>query len=179
MEKIYDNAVDVKTLSSSSSTIQEGPRRLLRASVLGLGLLSVFLLAGLIGLAVHYHNSVGVRDQRINQLVDRLQSLMAKTCPEGWRMFGCSCYNLSTEKASWEQSRDNCRARGAHLVTVDSNKKQEFISSMIKEALGLVWDETQPDNGEGDRKIGEEDCVNISPSAWWNDGPVRTICIGS
>ncbi|XP_033992153.1 C-type lectin domain family 17, member A-like [Trematomus bernacchii] len=195
MEKIYDNAVDVKTLSSSSSTIQEGPRRLLRASVLGLGLLSVFLLAGLIGLAVHYHNSVGVRDQRINQLVDRLQSLMAKTCPEGWRMFGCSCYNLSTEKASWEQSRDNCRARGAHLVTVDSNKKQEFITRMIKEDtwIGLsdreeegtwtwvdgsplnltLWEEAQPDNGEGDRKIGEEDCVNINPSTWWKDRSCR------
>ncbi|KAL3056031.1 hypothetical protein OYC64_018690 [Pagothenia borchgrevinki] len=192
MEKIYDNAVDVKTLSSRSSTIQEGPRRLLRASVLGLGLLSVFLLAGLIGLAVHYHNSVGVRDQRINQLVDRLHCFMdkEKSCPEGWKKFGCSCYNISTEKASWEQSRDNCTARGAHLVIVDRKEEQEFISSMTKEYtwIGLsdreeegtwkwvdgsplnltFWKETQPDNG-AERTHG----AYISPSAWWKDRSCR------
>ncbi|KAI9546997.1 hypothetical protein NQZ68_021666 [Dissostichus eleginoides] len=171
------------------------PRRFPQASVLGLGLLGVFLLAGLIGLAVHcvaaerlqardqlinqlkanlteclqardqlinqlkanlterlqardqLINQLNVnlterlqaRDQLINQLkanltektreVDRLQSLMDK----GWRKFGCSCYLLSTEKASWEQSRKNCRARGADLVIVDSKEEQEFISSMIKE----------------------------------------------
>ncbi|XP_033984862.1 C-type lectin domain family 7 member A-like isoform X3 [Trematomus bernacchii] len=161
MEEVYDDVDDVKTLSSRSSTIQEGPRRLLRASVLGLGLLSVFLLAGLIGLAVHYHNSVGgaaadlsavkanlterlqARDQLLYSVteerdtlkanltektreVDRLQSLskQKKTCPAGWRMVGCVCYLLSTEKASWEQSRQNCRARGADLVIVDSNEEQ-------------------------------------------------------
>ncbi|XP_033992151.1 uncharacterized protein LOC117487626 isoform X6 [Trematomus bernacchii] len=59
MEEIYVNLDDVKPLSSRSSTIQEGPRRFPPASVLGLGLLVVFLLAGLIGLAVHHHNSVG------------------------------------------------------------------------------------------------------------------------
>ncbi|KAL3056019.1 hypothetical protein OYC64_018678 [Pagothenia borchgrevinki] len=159
MEEVYANIDDVKSLSSSSSTIQEGPRRLLRSSVLGLGLLGVFLLAGLIGLAVHYHNSVGraaadlsavkadltsvteERDRLKASLtektreVDRLQSLMdkAKTCPEGWRMFGCVCYLLSTEHASWEQSRQDCTAGGADLVIVDSYEEQEFITSMIKE----------------------------------------------
>ncbi|KAK1903543.1 C-type lectin domain family 4 member M [Dissostichus eleginoides] len=211
--------------------MDKGPRRFPPASVLGLGLLGVFLLAGLIGLAVHYHNSVGVaaerlqardqlinhlnvnlterlqardqlinqlkanlterlqardqlinqlkanlterlqardqlinqlnvnlterlqaRDQLINQLkanltektreVDRLQSLMDK----GWRKFGCSCYLLSTEKASWEQSRDNCRARGADLVIVDSYEEQEFITSMIKEQTWIGLNDT---NQEG------------------------------
>ncbi|XP_033992149.1 C-type lectin domain family 6 member A-like isoform X4 [Trematomus bernacchii] len=203
MEEIYDDVDNVKTLSSSSSTIQEGPRRLLRASVLGLGLLSVFLLAGLIGLAVHYSavesnltEHLQARDQLINQLkasltektreVDRLQCLMEKTCPEGWKMFGCSCYNLSTEEAYWEQSRQNCTAGGAHLVTVDSEEEQEFISSMIKGDtwIGLsdreeegtwtwvdgsplnltLWEETQPDNGAE-----RTHCAYISPSAWWND----------
>ncbi|KAK1902354.1 C-type lectin domain family 4 member E [Dissostichus eleginoides] len=194
MEEIYANVDDVISLSSRSSTIQEGPRRFPPASVLGLGLLGVFLLAGLIGLAVHYHNSVGVaaehlqardqlinqlkanlterlqardqlinhlnvnlterlqardqlinqlnvnlterlqaRDQLINQLkanltektreVDRLQSLMDKGECFMWGF-------ASGSKASWEQSRDNCRARGADLVIVDSKEEQEFISSM-------------------------------------------------
>ncbi|XP_034003333.1 CD209 antigen-like protein E isoform X1 [Trematomus bernacchii] len=221
MEEVYANIDDVKPLSSRSSTIQEGPRRLLRASVLGLGLLGVFLLAGLIGLAVHYHNSVGGaaadlsavkadltsvteerdnltehlqdRDQRINRLEYRLQCLMEKTCPEGWKMFSCSCYLfLSTEKRSWEQSRDNCTAGGADLVIVDSKEEQKFIASKIKEPtwIGLndteeegtwkwvdgsplnlnltFWSTAQPDNFDG------EDCVEIRSivhSQSWNDRP--------
>ncbi|XP_033992144.1 CD209 antigen-like protein C isoform X1 [Trematomus bernacchii] len=242
MEEIYDDVDNVKTLSSSSSTIQEGPRRLLRASVLGLGLLSVFLLAGLIGLAVHYHNSVGgaaadlsavkanlterlqARDQLLYSVteerdglkanltektreVDRLQSLskQKKTCPAGWRMVGCVCYLLSTEKASWEQSRQNCRARGADLVIVDSNEEQTFMTSMIKEPtwIGLndidqegtwkwvdgslltqkYWGQP-PDNGNGDPKWGEEDCAclvnNWNGENNWNDlrctTPLQWIC---
>ncbi|XP_034003324.1 CD209 antigen-like protein A [Trematomus bernacchii] len=224
MEEVYDDVDDVKTLSSSSSTIQEGPRRLLRASVLGLGLLGVFLLAGLIGLAVHYHNSVGgaaadlsavkadlssvteerdnlterlqARDQLINQLnvslteKTREVECLKKTCPEGWRKFGCSCYLFSTEKASWEQSRQDCRAEGAHLVIVDSEEEQEFITRMIKENtwIGLsdreeegtwkwvdgsplnlnltFWSPGQPDNFD------EEDCAeiwSIDHSQSWND----------
>ncbi|XP_033966215.1 C-type lectin domain family 4 member E-like isoform X1 [Pseudochaenichthys georgianus] len=229
MEEIYVNVEVVKPLKSRrSSAKQEGPRIFLRASVLGLGLLSVFLLAGLIGLAVHYHNSVGgaaadlstvkanlssVTEERdnlterlINQLnasltektreVDRLQSLMdkEKTCPAGWRKSGCSCYLLSTEKASWEQSRQNCTARAADLVIVDSYEEQEFITSMIKEQtwIGLndinqegtwkwvdgtpltlkYWGST-PDNGSGDPVWGEEDCASLvdgrETRTNWND----------
>ncbi|KAF3843490.1 hypothetical protein F7725_002339 [Dissostichus mawsoni] len=154
MEEIYDNAVDVKTLSSRSSTIQEGPRRFLRASVLGLGLLSVFLLAGLIGLAVH----------------------------SGWRKFGSSCYLLSTEKASWEQSRDNCRARGADLVIVDSKEEQvieeegtwKWVDGSPLNLNLTFWNKKPPDNGGGDSYYGEVDCVNINPSTnGWNDQSCR------
>ncbi|XP_063744060.1 C-type lectin domain family 10 member A-like isoform X2 [Eleginops maclovinus] len=62
MEEIYANVESVKPLNSRSSAKPKGPRsseRFLQAAVLCLGLLSLFLLAGLIGLAVRYHNSVG------------------------------------------------------------------------------------------------------------------------
>ncbi|XP_034003337.1 CD209 antigen-like protein E isoform X2 [Trematomus bernacchii] len=216
MEEVYANVDDVQTLSSRSSTKQEGPGRLLRASVLGLGLLGVFLLAGLVGLAVHHHHSVGgaaadlsavkadltehlqARDQLINQLKANLtektreEECLKKTCPEGWRKFGCSCYLFSTEKASWEQSKQDCTASGAHLVIVDSEEEQKFIASKIKEPtwIGLndteeegtwkwvdgsplnlnltFWSTAQPDNFDG------EDCVEIRSivhSQSWNDRP--------
>ncbi|XP_033976091.1 C-type lectin domain family 4 member A-like [Trematomus bernacchii] len=140
MEEVYANIDDVQTLSSKSSTIQEGPRRFLRASVLGLGLLSVLLLAGLIGLAVYYHDVTEERDRLKASLtkktseVFRLRCLMDKEtkCPEGWRKFGCSCYLLSTEKASWEQS--NCTASGA----VTANRfEQEFLTNTTKESTWI------------------------------------------
>ncbi|XP_034003341.1 CD209 antigen-like protein C [Trematomus bernacchii] len=215
MEEINDDVETVKPLTPRSSTIKEGPRRFPRASVLGFGLLSVFLLAVFIGLTVYCHYSEGVAaadlstikailTKSLDQLkanltektreVDRLQSLMdkEKTCPEGWRMIGCSCYLLSTEKASWEQSRQHCTARGADLVIVDSEEEQEFITSKIKEDtwIGLndreeegtwkwvdgspltlnltFWSTGQPDNFD------EEDCVEIRSvvhSQSWNDRP--------
>ncbi|XP_054471828.1 CD209 antigen-like protein E [Anoplopoma fimbria] len=63
MEEIYVNAECEKSqVSSRPSRTHTGPSsseiRSHRAVVLSLGLLSVFLLAGLVGLGVHYHDSV-------------------------------------------------------------------------------------------------------------------------
>ncbi|XP_069010436.1 asialoglycoprotein receptor 1-like isoform X2 [Embiotoca jacksoni] len=61
MEGIYDNVEDVSSAKLNYSRIQPGPRSTKKSFHLGvivsLGLLSVFLLAGLITLGVHYHHS--------------------------------------------------------------------------------------------------------------------------
>ncbi|XP_033977836.1 scavenger receptor cysteine-rich domain-containing group B protein-like [Trematomus bernacchii] len=80
MEEIYANIDVVRTLSSKSSTIQEGPRRFFRASVLGLGLLSVFLLAGLIVLAVHYHDVTEERDRLKASLTEKTSEVLRLQC---------------------------------------------------------------------------------------------------
>ncbi|KAK2840180.1 hypothetical protein Q5P01_013920 [Channa striata] len=60
MEEIYVNVECDKSAQSGPSTDQTGPRssdiRSYRAAVLCLGLLSLFLLTGLIGLVIHFHN---------------------------------------------------------------------------------------------------------------------------
>uniref|UniRef100_A0A8C7TEV7 C-type lectin domain-containing protein n=1 Tax=Oncorhynchus mykiss TaxID=8022 RepID=A0A8C7TEV7_ONCMY len=38
---------------------------------------------------------------------ERFNVKLLGSCPEGWRRFGCSCYYLSTEKKSWEESRQD------------------------------------------------------------------------
>ncbi|XP_033182744.1 CD209 antigen-like protein C [Anabas testudineus] len=57
MEEIYCNTEIIKSVDSTTLTKQTGSRRCPEAVVLFLGLLSVLLLAGLISLGVHYHNS--------------------------------------------------------------------------------------------------------------------------
>ncbi|KAM6955130.1 C-type lectin domain family 4 member E-like [Lycodopsis pacificus] len=69
----------------------------------------------------------------LTQEMDRLQRLynQKKTCPEGWMMFYSSCYLLSTRSGSWEESRKDCRDKGADLVIIDSLREQEFLSSIV------------------------------------------------
>ncbi|CAK6983229.1 C-type lectin domain family 4 member A-like, partial [Scomber scombrus] len=89
MEEIYVNVEENKSVASRPSTNQTGPRsserRFHGAVVLCLGLLSVFLLAGLIGLGVHYSNDIrGLTEERdllnanlteTTEELNRLQSL--------------------------------------------------------------------------------------------------------
>ncbi|XP_042281481.1 CD209 antigen-like protein E isoform X3 [Thunnus maccoyii] len=229
------------------SLLCSGPRsserRFYRAVVLCLGLLSVFLLAGLIGLGVHYHYSVQhsaeelstvkanltkERDLLNTSIIEmtkerdllnasiiektkeqnRLISLEERTCPTGWRLFRCACYLLSNESGSWEEGRKDCRDRGANLVVIDSAEEQKFLSNFAKEGtqgwIGLTdrvkektwewtdgsqlsvkyWRASQPDNGGGYSKLGEEDCAHIITGGNtlmnWNDlscdTSLRWIC---
>ncbi|XP_044072764.1 C-type lectin domain family 4 member E-like isoform X2 [Siniperca chuatsi] len=221
MEEIYVNVEHAKPVDARPSTNQTSPRspesRFHGAVVLFLGLLSVFLLAGLITLGVLYRDSSSelstikanlssVSEERdllnanlteATKELNRLQSLskQKKTCPAGWRMFSCTCYLLSTEYASWEKGREDCRNRGADLVVIDSYEEQEFLTKFKEGSsvwIGLndrdsegTWkwtDETpltleywlsmQPDNGRGDPRWGEEDCAHINASKEtknWND----------
>lgn len=236
MEEIYMNVEHVKPVNPRPSTSQTGPRspqrRFHGSVVLCMGLLSVFLLAGLIGLGVHYYGSVqdasaelssiranlterlqasndklaAVSDERdlLNasltertQELDRLKGLskQKKTCPAGWRLFGCACYLFSTKLDSWGKGRQDCRDQEADLVVIDSREEQEFLTRNTKSNtwIGLndrdnegtwkwtddtpltqaYWCEGQPDNGGGNPQWGEEDCVHFQSGMKyeesWND----------
>ncbi|KAG7240420.1 hypothetical protein INR49_026991 [Caranx melampygus] len=77
MDEIYVNLDEVKPDKSNISTNPTGPRssesRCHGAVVLSLSLLSVFLLAGLIGLAVHYYNLTADFSSVKASLSERLQ----------------------------------------------------------------------------------------------------------
>nr|XP_046261156.1 C-type lectin domain family 4 member E-like [Scatophagus argus] len=241
MEEIYANVGHGKSVDSEASQNQRGPRsseRTVHAAVaLCLGLFCVLLLAALIGLGVHYHNSVrssaedfsiikanlterlqasnnklsSMSEERdllnanlteITKELNRLQTLSTRkrSCPAGWNAFRCSCYLLSTESGSWTRAREDCRNREADLVVIDSIEEQKFLSELYTKQswIGLTdsetegtwkwidgtpltltyWDQGQPDNGGGDPKWGEEDCVQIQAGMKteknWNDLSCRT-----
>uniref|UniRef100_A0A3Q1H6K8 C-type lectin domain-containing protein n=1 Tax=Anabas testudineus TaxID=64144 RepID=A0A3Q1H6K8_ANATE len=124
---------------------------------------------------------------------NRLQCLFGqnKTCPDGWTKSCWSCYFLSTESGSWTTGRANCRTRGADLVVIDSAEEQVKRVFMFDTWIGLndrekegtwkwvdgtpltvtYWAPTQPDNGDGYIKVGEENCAHIygGQSSNWND----------
>ncbi|XP_075968444.1 CD209 antigen-like [Anarhichas minor] len=46
-------------------------------------------------------------------------------------MFNSSYYLLSNKSGSWEESRKDCRDKGADLVIIDSLQEQKFILSIV------------------------------------------------
>ncbi|XP_064859739.1 C-type lectin domain family 4 member M-like isoform X1 [Oncorhynchus nerka] len=150
-------------------------------------------------LQTRYNNLTDERDQlqtRYNNLTeerDRLQNLLCERtcCSYGWKKFECSCYFISTEKKTWEKSRQDCLERGTYLVIINSKEEQEFLFNFKKRVwIGLTdreteetwkwvdgtpltteyWYVPQPDNAGS---TGEEDCAEIredqSPLKAWND----------
>ncbi|KAL6100419.1 uncharacterized protein ACO6RY_07572 [Pungitius sinensis] len=211
MEVIYSNVECDKLVDFTPRTNQTGPRsprsRPHGAVAVSLGLLSVLLLAGLVGLGVHLHasgdklSSVSAeRDQlkdnftALSQEKDRLQLLLKhkKTCPEGWRMFSCSCYLLSTRTDSWTNGRKDCRDQGADLVIIDSLEEQKFLSSIVTSHTWIGLSDTEMEGTwkwvdgtpltaaywadflgvQPDDFGGNEDCVEIhfwNSERNWND----------
>ncbi|KAK5621544.1 hypothetical protein CRENBAI_001598 [Crenichthys baileyi] len=120
------------------------------------------------------------------------------TCPTGWTRFDNSCYFLSTTKGSWDEGRKDCRTRGADLVVINNKNEQTFLSTFAERHtwIGLndketerswkwvdatpitltFWANNQPDNGGGEPKWGEEDCVHVKPeeNSLWNDRSCST-----
>nr|XP_040056833.1 C-type lectin domain family 4 member E-like [Gasterosteus aculeatus aculeatus] len=136
----------------------------------------------------------------LTQEKDGLQLLLRqkKMCPEGWTMFRCSCYLLSTRDDSWENGRKDCGDQGADLVIIDSLEEQKFLSNFTtsRSWIGLSdkdiegtwkWIDGTPltaaywyrdanivePNNEGGGSIEGEDCADIEPKPnpqySWND----------
>nr|XP_024654234.1 hepatic lectin [Maylandia zebra] len=56
-------------------------------------------------------------------------------CEEGWEQHGGKCYYFSTSKSSWEQSRDECRAKRGELVKIDSIEEQRFLERKLRDVM--------------------------------------------
>ncbi|XP_048837196.1 C-type lectin domain family 10 member A-like [Brienomyrus brachyistius] len=49
-------------------------------------------------------------------------------CPQGWEEHKAKCYYFSTSQTTWNESQNNCRKEAAHLVIVNSEEEQNFIT---------------------------------------------------
>ncbi|KAL7855939.1 hypothetical protein AOLI_G00195430 [Acnodon oligacanthus] len=95
----------------------------------------------------------------------------------GWIYFSSSVYYISTEKKSWSESRQHCRARGADLLIINSRDEQDFTETLRrgqKTWIGLSDQDTERvwkwvdgsalttrfwARNEPNSKAADEDCV--------------------
>ncbi|KAM9399131.1 uncharacterized protein ACWYII_031469 [Salvelinus alpinus] len=106
-------------------------------------------------------NSLTKERDQLQKEIERLkQSLVEKVCPRGWKKLGSSCYYVSTELKSWEESRQDCRDRGADLVVIKSQEQQIFVNWLCG-VKKYVW-------------IGLTDSVTEGTWKWVDDTPLTT-----
>ncbi|XP_027139239.1 CD209 antigen-like protein E isoform X2 [Larimichthys crocea] len=157
---------------------QQPGRTLLRAVIVCLVLLGVLLLAGVIGTGLYCEKFTSkLQTQSEDSTQKRKQALLELNnfCKDGCTSFNNSFYYISSQYKSWDDSRQDCKDRGADLVIINSKEEQAFITSLRKQVwIGLTdreeqdtwrwvdgsvlnstefWDKGQPS--------GRKDCVSI------------------
>ncbi|XP_067281618.1 CD209 antigen-like protein E [Pseudorasbora parva] len=107
-------------------------------------------------------------------------------CAVHWIHSGGKCYYFSTVKMNWTQSRDHCVSLGGHLVIINSQAEQDFLTSKVKVThwIGLndleteghwVWVNNQPLNDSVEFWIKRENGVR-EPDNWTKDHPAGEDC---
>ncbi|XP_034747476.1 CD209 antigen-like protein E isoform X4 [Etheostoma cragini] len=116
-------------------------RRRLKAAAVTLGGFYLLILAALFIRFTLLQTRYDQLSNNYSQLQDEVKQLKNRTedkiCPDGWTRSGCSCYFKSKEKKKWEDSRDDCQQRGAHLVVINNEEEQKFVIELSKD--GESW----------------------------------------
>ncbi|XP_056434241.1 C-type lectin domain family 4 member C-like [Gadus chalcogrammus] len=148
------------------------PRWPIRAVVVLLVLLSVVLLAGLLGLAVQHKTDID-RDreqllQKLKNVTEQRDSLLCKQdCPVGWDKFSCKCYFLSNEQESWIKSRELCVSLGADLVVLNNKEEMDFISRYG----GTIWLGATDEASEGLWRWVDGTVLSVDNPSWFSGKP--------
>ncbi|XP_065137645.1 C-type lectin domain family 4 member E-like isoform X1 [Paramisgurnus dabryanus] len=109
-------------------------------------------------------------------------------CAVDWIHSGGKCYYFSRVMMNWTQSRDHCVTLGGHLVIINSEAEQDFLTSKVKEThwIGLndmetegrwVWVNNQPLNDSMEFWIKRSN-GDREPDNWTRGHPGGEDCAG-
>ncbi|XP_058240748.1 CD209 antigen-like protein C isoform X2 [Hemibagrus wyckioides] len=176
-------AVDVKSIKNEPTG---GPAvgRSYRLTAVCVVLLCVLLLTAVTVLWIKYSNLNREKDQlqtsynNLTEERDQLQLERDQYHQElsilhsvllnlGWRFFSMSVYSISTERKSWDDSRQDCMKKGAELVIINSREEQEFIDKSFGGTQ--AWIGLNDKVTEGEFKW--VDGSSLTTKFWWNGEP--------
>ncbi|NXA52164.1 CLC4D protein, partial [Nothocercus julius] len=99
-------------------------------------------------------------------------------CPKEWKYFQKSCYYLSTDYMSWNDSKTNCSGMGSHLVVIKTEAEQVFLSTWIKENI-KYGKRNNYFIGLSAQKVGQWHWVDQTPfnvtAAFWRIGEPSNV----
>ncbi|KAI5086659.1 CD209 antigen-like protein C, partial [Silurus meridionalis] len=98
--------------------------------------------------------------------IEQLQRNFSKL---GWINFSFSFYYVSNDYKSWEESRQNCRDKGADMMIINSKEEQEFISKHISSNSG-VWIGLSDRDKEGEWKWVDASPLTFKDWGQWEPG---------
>ncbi|XP_046698937.1 CD209 antigen-like protein E isoform X2 [Silurus meridionalis] len=123
------------------------------------------------------YNTLKTERDQLQRESDKYLKNLCNLCKQGCFSFKSSFYYVSNEKKSWEESRQDCRDKGADLNIINSRDEQDAISKHIS-SNGPVW------IGLSDRdKEGEWKWVDASPltikfwGQWEPNGKEKENCV--
>ncbi|XP_023277738.1 CD209 antigen-like protein E [Seriola lalandi dorsalis] len=122
-------SLNARRIVTQSTLYQQPGRTFYRAATMCLGLLCILLLAGIMGVGVHCRIKLQTHIKSGDE--NRKQTLVEiyRFCKDGCKSFNNSFYFISSGQKSWEDSRQDCKDRGADLIVVNSKEEQVFINS--------------------------------------------------
>ncbi|MGH0120300.1 UNVERIFIED_CONTAM: hypothetical protein FKN15_060708 [Acipenser sinensis] len=95
-----------------------------------------------------------------------ISARVCEACPQTWELFNGKCYYFSTDRMNWTSSRDNCTSLGGHLVIIESDGEQRFLSG---KAWNITHEAKISNEEEQSHWIGLTDAV--TEGTWlWVDG---------
>ncbi|NXD07122.1 CLC4D protein, partial [Nothocercus nigrocapillus] len=92
-------------------------------------------------------------------------------CPKEWKYFQKSCYYLSTDYMSWNDSKTNCSGMGSHLVVIKTAAEQVKNIKYGKRNNYFI--------GLSAQKVGQWHWVDQTPfnvtAAFWRTGEPSNV----
>ncbi|XP_006023403.1 C-type lectin domain family 4 member G-like isoform X2 [Alligator sinensis] len=125
----------------------------------------------------------------IQKEIRNLSDAICTRCPQGWLPFQKTCYYFSNSTKSWTNAKEFCIDQGSHLVIVNTEHENSFLSNYILDSraywLGLTDTEKEGDwrwldgtslslrfwNTGEPNNVGQqgEDCGSMISQGKWND----------
>ncbi|XP_051811582.1 C-type lectin domain family 4 member E-like isoform X9 [Acanthochromis polyacanthus] len=94
-------------------------------------------------------------------------------CEAGWEHHGGKCYNFTTNKSSWEESRCFCQSQGGDLVKIDSRDEQSFLERRLRDVMEKAEDKFWiglTDSKEEGRWLWVDGSLLVERLKFWSSG---------